>query len=215
LPVLRNRLVLRIARGLTGFINFEAGLIRGVLPEIERPEGQLRQLGQARKKLKEQDRQLSTLKAQLARRDNKIQQLKQQSAKRLADKDVELRKARVLVRQVGRRLYSLGFRTWRRPLHRLDRWQRLLHDFWIWNVWFLSPIPVDRMGYGQGLLTWIRLNKHRRLRRKVHIALLDPSKKPRFGPLQAFWIKQNCSLCSASLNLEPEIIGFQKPTPVM
>ena len=42
MPVLRNRLVLRIARGLKGFVNFEAGLTQGAVPNVECLEAQIR-----------------------------------------------------------------------------------------------------------------------------------------------------------------------------
>jgi Fibronectin type III domain len=46
----------------------------------------------------------------------------------------------------------------------------------------------------------MRVNRHRRLRRRIHIVLLDPEGEGKFGSLQTFWINKSCSLCSASLN---------------
>jgi hypothetical protein len=71
-----------MARGLRGFVSFEAGLTRGAVPEIEPLEAQVRELREARKRLKQQDRPLSTLKAQLARRDKRIERLRKGSKNR-------------------------------------------------------------------------------------------------------------------------------------
>lgn len=66
-------------------------------------------------------------------------------------------------------------------------------------LWFLSNVQKDFIGYDKGLLTFLRSSRHRRLRRKVHISILEVYPK-KFGRFTAFWINERSSLCSASLN---------------
>ena len=114
--------MLGIARGLKGFVNFEAGLTRGNVPDVEHLEAQARQLGQARKRLMEQDQQLSALKAQLAQRDKRIEQLNRRLRGHSAGGDAGLQKEARLSSQPGDttaprntiaemrlRLHALGF----------------------------------------------------------------------------------------------------------
>jgi len=73
------------------------------------------------------------------------------------------------------------------------------------NTWFLTSVPADHVGYGGGLLTWSRLQRHNKLRRKMHIAFLEYNHtKGRFGPLMTSWINERCQSCSASLNKRVE-----------
>jgi len=69
MPVFRERIVLEIARGLKAFVNLEAGVTRGRIPDpapgfgtpphefrqqLERTKGQLRERSQQTKRLREQ-----------------------------------------------------------------------------------------------------------------------------------------------------------------
>ena len=126
MPIWRKRLALRIARGLTGFLNFETGLTRGAVPNVEQLlENKVRELGQARERLKEQDQQLSTLNQELGERDRQLSTLEKQLArrdlrieefKRRANRNAILQKEKQLISQykekiveIRLRLYALGF----------------------------------------------------------------------------------------------------------
>jgi hypothetical protein len=122
-------------------------------------------------------------------------------------KRIPRRLKKKLLRQMRRRLKRIPRQLKRIPrqLKRISRRlkripRRLSRTSSLQNFWFLTGVPARRIGYGRGLLTWMRVNRHRRLRRRIHIVLLDPSGEGKFGSLQAFWINKSCSLCSASLN---------------
>jgi hypothetical protein len=66
-------------------------------------------------------------------------------------------------------------------------------------LWFLFNVKKDFIGYDKGLLTLQRESRHRRLRRRVHISLLEVYPK-KFGRFTAFWINERSSVCSVSLN---------------
>jgi hypothetical protein len=68
-------------------------------------------------------------------------------------------------------------------------------------LWFALPVPPERIGYGRGPLTWLRQSRHRKLRRSVHICLLDYRPEGgRQSKLTEFWINERSRACSASLN---------------
>jgi hypothetical protein len=76
-----------------------------------------------------------------------------------------------------------------------------LKDNIIQWMWFIFNVKKNRIGYDKGLLTWQRESRHRDLRRKVHISLLEVHpKKGKFGRFTAFWINERSSICSVSLN---------------
>ena len=68
-------------------------------------------------------------------------------------------------------------------------------------LWFAFPVKEEKVGYDKGLLTWLRLVKHKRLKRRIHICFLDiyPG-RGKFGRFTAFWINERSRLCSASVN---------------
>jgi len=73
------------------------------------------------------------------------------------------------------------------------------------NFGHLRGIPPERIGYGQGRLTRQRQERHRTLRRPIHITLLEFAAGPSlFGDLHAFWINERSRLCSASRNTRVE-----------
>ena len=68
-------------------------------------------------------------------------------------------------------------------------------------LWFLFNVQQDVIGYDKGLLTLLRASRHRRLRRRVHISLLEIyPKQGKFGRFTAFWINKRSAVCSVSLN---------------
>jgi len=74
-------------------------------------------------------------------------------------------------------------------------------DLIIQWLWFVFGVKKDRVGYDKGLLTWQRESRHRNLRRKVHICLLEVHpKEGKFGRFTAFWINERSRICSVSLN---------------
>lgn len=76
-----------------------------------------------------------------------------------------------------------------------------LKDHIVQWLWFFFGVKKDRIGYDKGLLTWQRESRHRGLRRKVRICLLEvPPKEGKFGRFTAFWINERSRICSASLN---------------
>jgi hypothetical protein len=89
--------------------------------------------------------------------------------------------------------------------------------FWQY-AWFLSPVPVSSIGYGAGPLTWLRKWRHNRLRRPLHIAILeDDVTGLGFGHLMAYWINQQSRLCTASVNkraAEADIIWVNAQDPL-
>ncbi len=103
-------------------------------------------------------------------------------------------------------------------MHTLKRAQYKAVDTFLENFWFLTPVAADRIGYGQGLLNQMRQHRHKKLRRDVHIALLNFSPTgPKFGPLTAFWINENCRRCSASVNErieEADVIWTYSQDPI-
>ncbi len=81
MPMLENRLVVRMARDIKAFLNLEAGITRGRVPESGLVQAQ------------HQSQQLDKLKEQLSRRDQKIEKQDRQLKKlqeRLADRDREV-----------------------------------------------------------------------------------------------------------------------------
>ena len=63
------------------------------------------------------------------------------------------------------------------------------------------PVDLGCIGYGKGPLTWIRQRKHKHLRRKIHICLLDYHPKGgRQSKFTEFWINERSRVCSASMN---------------
>ena len=68
-------------------------------------------------------------------------------------------------------------------------------------LWFALPADLEHIGYGKGPLTWIRQRKHKQLRRRVHICLLDYNPKGgRQSEFTEFWINERSRVCSASMN---------------
>ena len=76
-----------------------------------------------------------------------------------------------------------------------------LKDIIVQWLWFVFGVDKSRIGYDKGLLTWQRESRQRRLRRKVHICLLEVyPKEGKFGRFTAFWINERSRTCSVSLN---------------
>ena len=68
-------------------------------------------------------------------------------------------------------------------------------------LWLLLHIQPEFIGFDTGLLTWLRERKHTRLRRKIHICLLEYyPKSGKFGRFMRFWINEKSHICSVSLN---------------
>jgi hypothetical protein len=68
-------------------------------------------------------------------------------------------------------------------------------------LWFASRVDKRRIGYDKGLLTWIRVAKHKQLRRHIHLCLLDVYPKGgKFGRFTAFWINERSRICKVTLN---------------
>jgi len=93
-----------------------------------------------------------------------------------------------------------------------------LQDIMAQWLWFVFNIEKERIGYDKGLLTWLRLRKHRKLRRHIHICLLDVYPKGgKFGRFMAFWINERSRVCSASLNErieEADIVWIYSQDPL-
>ena len=77
---------------------------------------------------------------------------------------------------------------------------RLQDNFLQW-FWFLPGVDKRHIGFDRGLLTWLRTRRHRQVKRKIHICLLDirPS-GGKFGKFTAFWINERSRVCSAAVN---------------
>jgi hypothetical protein len=76
-----------------------------------------------------------------------------------------------------------------------------LKDNLVQWLWFFLNVRKDFIGYDKGLFTLLRRSRHRRLRRRVHISLLEVyPRKGKFGRFTAFWINERSSVCSVSLN---------------
>ena len=68
-------------------------------------------------------------------------------------------------------------------------------------LWFAPGVDTARIGYDKGLLTWLRVKRHKKLRRKIHICLLEVLPKGgKFGRFTAFWINERSRICTASVN---------------
>jgi hypothetical protein len=68
-------------------------------------------------------------------------------------------------------------------------------------LWFTLPVDPERIGYGEGPLTWLRQRKHKKSRKHIHICLLDYlSEGGRQSKFTEFWINERSRLCSASMN---------------
>jgi hypothetical protein len=68
-------------------------------------------------------------------------------------------------------------------------------------MWFMSNVKKERIGFDKGPLTWVRAKRHKKLRRPIHICLLDVYPKGgKFGKFTAFWINERSRVCSASVN---------------
>ncbi len=62
-------------------------------------------------------------------------------------------------------------------------------------------VDSQYIGFDNGLLTWLRRKKHRRLKKKIHICLLEyNSKGGKFGRFTEFWINERSQICTVSLN---------------
>lgn len=86
MPVLRNRTVLEIARGIRAFLNLDVGLTRGQPSDFEQ------KFKQTQNRLKKQDRQLALLREQLSNENTDPESIRQQ----LADRDQEIARLREL-----------------------------------------------------------------------------------------------------------------------
>jgi len=76
-----------------------------------------------------------------------------------------------------------------------------LQDNMIQWLWFAFNVNKERIGYDKGLLTWLRAAGHKKLRRHIHICLLDiyPA-GGKFGKFTRFWINERSRICKATLN---------------
>lgn len=77
MPVYRSRAVVEIARSVRAFLEFNAGLVRGTVPEPEREQKRIqRGLKRARKRLTDTTHQLEQLQERLAAKDRQLQRLR-------------------------------------------------------------------------------------------------------------------------------------------
>ncbi len=68
-------------------------------------------------------------------------------------------------------------------------------------LWFALPVDPERIGYGEGPLTWLRQRKHKKVRKRVHVCLLDYRPEGgRQSKFTEFWINERSRVCSASMN---------------
>lgn len=80
-----------------------------------------------------------------------------------------------------------------------------LNDIILQWTWFLFRIDPQYIGFDNGLLTWLRRRRHRRLKKKVHICLLEYNLKGgKFGRFTEFWINERSQICTVSLNAKVE-----------
>ncbi|MBC8101901.1 MAG: hypothetical protein H7Z41_04855 [Cytophagales bacterium] len=91
------------------------------------------------------------------------------------------------------------------PFPRLRRSLGLDRESIAQNFWWLAGVAPERVGYQHepGRLTRQRLERHRALRRPIHITLLDCNEAG-FGSMNAFWINERSRCCSASVNSRVE-----------
>lgn len=74
-------------------------------------------------------------------------------------------------------------------------------DLFLQWLWFVTPVPQSRIGFGAGPLTWARQLAHRRLKRDLHIALLQlDGSQTRLAPITAWAINNGSRRCTASVN---------------
>jgi hypothetical protein len=77
---------------------------------------------------------------------------------------------------------------------------RLKDNFVQW-VWFTCNVQKKHIGYDRGLLTWLRTAGHKKLKRDVHLCLLDIYPRGgKFGRFTAFWINERSRICKATVN---------------
>jgi len=68
-------------------------------------------------------------------------------------------------------------------------------------LWFMLKVKKERIGFDKGPLTWFREKSHKKLRRPIHICLLDAYPKGgKFSRFTAFWINERSRVCSVSIN---------------
>jgi hypothetical protein len=68
-------------------------------------------------------------------------------------------------------------------------------------LWFMSGVRKEYIGFDKGLLTWLRILRHKKLKRSIHICLLEVHPiGGNFGCFTTFWINERSRVCSASLN---------------
>lgn len=68
-------------------------------------------------------------------------------------------------------------------------------------LWFAASVDKQHIGYDKGPLTWMRVAKHKTLRRHAHLCLLDVYPKGgKFGRFTAFWINERSRICKVTLN---------------
>jgi hypothetical protein len=78
---------------------------------------------------------------------------------------------------------------------------RRVEDAVVQWLWFVLPVNPERVGYGEGPLTWLRQRKHKKFRRRIHICLLDYRPEGgRQSKFTEFWINERSRVCSASMN---------------
>lgn len=76
-----------------------------------------------------------------------------------------------------------------------------LQDLALQWLWFAFNIKKEYIGYDKGLLTWLRTRRHRKLKRPIHICLLEVYPRGgKFGRFTAFWINERSLVCSVSIN---------------
>ncbi|MEW6416535.1 MAG: hypothetical protein AB1480_00220 [Nitrospirota bacterium] len=58
-------------------------------------------------------------------------------------------------------------------------------------LWFMSNVKKEHIGFDKGPLTWFRAKRHKKLRRPIHICLIEVyPKSGKFGHFTAFWINE-------------------------
>ncbi len=93
-----------------------------------------------------------------------------------------------------------------------------LKDIIVQWLWFAFDMKRDHIGYDKGLLTWMRVAKHKKLRRQINLCLLDVHPKGgKFGRFTAFWINERSRICKVTVNegvVDADVIWIYSQDPL-
>ncbi len=196
MPIFRNRIVFELARNVRAFLNLEAAIIRGKVPEPETwasvigPPGESE--AQALQKLKQTHQKLVSKKEQLASKDQQLarqgQRLKQASQK-LTEKEQENSELRVKLATSTENLESYGVRPeniiWIFGTARTgSTWlSDMMKDLAGYDRWH-EPLVGDLFGHPY----YIR-GAHD-VERREHFVLGDPHRESWLGSIRAFILRE-------------------------